>query len=375
MLDRRALNRALLARQMLLRRERLSAMDAIERLVGMQAQVPGDPYVALWSRLDGFQPEELSTLIAEREAVRAPLMRATIHLATARDCLAVRPVVQPVLARTFASGSPFGRNLKGVDVEAVVGAGRALMEERPRTRSELRALLGGRWPDYDANSLAQAVTYLVPVVQVTPRGLWGASGQATWTTVDAWLVRSLGADSSPDALIRRYLGAFGPAAPRDARTWSGLASLGAVFERLRPQLRTFRDASGRELFDLPDAPRPAADVPAPVRFLPEYDNVLLSHDDRSRIVTDLWRRPPEWTDALGIGTVLVDGFVHATWRIAREHWERGTRGAKGAATLTIAPFERLSAANRTAVADEAERLLAFVAAGASSQEVQFLALP
>ena len=361
-LGQRALNRALLERQLLLHRRRDSAAEAIEHLVGMQAQEPGNPYIALWSRLEGFDPEELSRMIADRLPVRSSLMRATIHLVTARDCLALRPVMQSVLERTFAS-SAFARNIAGVDLGELLAAGRNLLEERPRTRAELRPLLAERWPGYDTDSLASAIGFLLPLVQVPPRGLWGKSGRATLTTVEAWLGRPLDPDPTPDDVVLRYLAAFGPATVGDIRTWSRLTGLRAVIERLRPYLVTFRDERGRELFDLPEAPRPDPETPAPPRFLPEYDNILLSHDDRGRIIPDNRGLPMPAGRGGELGSLLVDGFLGGMWRI--------TRG-RGKATLVIAVSGHWTKADQTAVVEEGARLLAFVAADAEDHDVQIV---
>jgi hypothetical protein len=227
-LDRRALNRALLERQMLLRRVALPAEIAIERLVGMQAQNPFDPYTALWSRLEDFHADELSRLIEGRRVVRATsMMRTTIHLMTADDWLALRPVLQVVSERGFTTGSPFGKQLEGVDVDEVVRVGRALLDEKPRTIAALRTLLHEKWPDHDPGSLAYAVRYLVPLVQIPPRALWGKGGLPVLATPETWLGRSVGADTAPDELILRYSTRRSPAADPNSPSGTGSAPRGS----------------------------------------------------------------------------------------------------------------------------------------------------
>ena len=356
----RELNRATLERQMLLRRRKLSAVEAIERLVGMQAQAPAPPYVGLWTRLEDFHPDELARLILERRAVRIALMRNTVHLVSARDCLALRPLMQPVFDRTLYSTRANRAHLEGVDIEALVAAGRTLLEEKPRTAKELGELLQEQWPDRDPASLARAIRHLVPLVQVPPRGLWGNSGPAVHTTAEAWLGRPLDPTPSIEETISRYLGAFGPATVKDIQTWSGLTQLGEVIERLRPRLRIFRDESGKELFDVPDAPMPDPDTPAPLRFLPEFDNLILSHADRTRVIAEEYRKAIASKNGMVPATVLVDGFVRGTWKTER---------SRGKATLEIKPFEPLAKEDRDALTEEGERLIRFT--GSKSYEIRF----
>lgn len=356
-LTTRALNRSLLRRQMLLERQAISPDVAIERLVGMQAQVPSDPYIGLWARLVDFRPDELGAAIAERRAVRMSLMRATIHLVTADDAIAIRPALQSVLGRRFAS-SPFQRDIEGMDIEPVLAAARALLTGRSHSRAELARFLAERWPDRDSGSLAAAVTYLTPLVQVPPRGVWGRTGQPRWVTAESWLGAPLAADAPPDELVVRYLAAFGPASTADIRAWAGLSDVAGIVDRLRPRLRAYRDDSGRQLVDVVDGPFPDPGMPAPVRFLPDYDNVLLGHADRDRIALG---QTAYLAANIGTAAILIDGFVRARWKLTR---------AGGAATLRITPLEPLSAGDTVDVAEEGERLLAFRAADASVRSIE-----
>lgn len=358
-LDRRTLNRALLERQLLLARQAMPALDAVTHLVGLQAQAPTPPYLGLWSRLAGFHPEALARLLVERRAVRASLMRGTIHLVAAPDCLPLRRLLQPLYERFLHVDS--GRNpvLDGLDRGELAAAGRSLLAEQPQTARALGGLLAERWPGRDPAALAWAVHQLLPVLQVPPRGVWGASGPAAWTTVDAWLGRTPGRAMPPGRLVRRYLAAFGPAAVADVQHWSGLTGLGEVVARLR--LRRFRDEHGRTLYDLPDAPLPDPDTPAPVRFVAPFDNLLLGHADRTRVITDDHRRRVFTVNGIVKGTILVDGFVAGSWRIDRD---------RATATLTVEPFVSLSTPDREAVEVEGTALLDVAAAGAAAREVR-----
>ncbi|MCD9873249.1 winged helix DNA-binding domain-containing protein [Streptomyces guryensis] len=418
-LGARALNRATLERQLLLRRSPLSVKSAVGHLLGLQAQNVKPPYYALAARLDGFTPEALSRLMADREVVRIVTMRSTIHTHTAADALTLRPLVQPARDRELTN---FRKGLEGVDLDRLAALARDLVEAEPRTMKQLREALQTEWPDADAQSLGIAARCKLPLVQVTPRGLWGRSGQVALTTAEHWLGRGSATRSAPpaaaapgaasptatapgtasatapaqgaassavtvsaadssavtapaspvtapasytppveaapssDATVLRYLAAFGPASVKDMQTWAGLTRLRDAFERLRPQLVTFRDENGVELFDLPEAPRPDADTPAPPRFLPEFDNLLLSHADRTRVV------PPEHRGRSWVGnqahcTVLVDGFLAGVWKLA-----------EGA--LVIEPFGRLTKARRADVVDEGMRMLDTMHPG-SAYDIRF----
>jgi hypothetical protein len=370
-LTRRALNRALLARQMLLERVDRPIEAAVEHLVALQAQEPWDPYYQLWSRLIGFDPLDLARLLEERRVVRATsMLRTTIHLLTAEDWLALRPVLQIVSDRGFATGSPFGRQLTGLDIDDVLGAGRAALAERALTAAQLRKILAERWPDRDATSLAYAVRYLVPLVQTTPRAVWGKRGQPVLATAGFWLGREVGSATDPTDLILRYLRAFGPASVMDIQAWSWLTKLTPYVEALRPQLRTFHDDNGKELFDVPDGLLPEPDLPAPPRFLPTYDNVVIGHKDRSRIIgdpkQDFVDGKAQWDEVFLRGSILVDGFVSAGWRL-----ERDDKG--GPATVVVLPVRRnpLTAAEQNDIEVEARELLKMGAPDASAHDVRF----
>ncbi|MFF7885473.1 winged helix DNA-binding domain-containing protein [Streptomyces sp. NPDC020794] len=354
-LDPRALNRATLARQLLLRRSAgRGSTDAVRHLVGLQAQNVKPPYYALAARLEGFRPEELSTAMEDRAVVRIVTLRSTIHTHTADDALTLRPLVQGARDRELNN---FRKGLAGVDLDRLAVIARELVEAEPRTMKQLREELLVHWPDADPFALSVAARCRLPLVQVTPRGLWGRSGQVALTTAEHWLGRPTEPSPGPDAAVLRYLAAFGPASVKDMQTWAGLTRLREAFERLRPRLLTFRDENGVELFDLPDAPRPDSDTPAPPRFLPEFDNLLLSHADRSRVVP-AGLKGRTWTGNQAYCTLLVDGFLGGLWR------QEGD-------VLTIEPFGRLTKVQREEVVAEAEGLLRMLSGASASYDIRF----
>ncbi len=230
LLSQRALNRALLARQHLLNRVNGTVLGLIDELVGLQAQAPNPPYFGVWSRLHGFEQQHLSALFETRQVVRIALMRSTIHLVSAADCLNLRPLLQPVLERGFQSN--FGKQLPGIDQAAVIEYGRSLVEAQPQTFQALGSLLHERWPNYPAAALAQALRTWLALVQVPPRGLWATSGAAAHTTAEHWLGLPFSAQPDLAQLVRRYLAAFGPASINDMQSMVGINPFSAGFQAI-----------------------------------------------------------------------------------------------------------------------------------------------
>jgi hypothetical protein len=346
MLTARRLNRATLARQMLLRRERSSVAEAVERLCGMQAQEPRPPFPGLWTRLHGFRREDLHRALHDRTVVRGTLMRGTLHLMSAADYIAHRMTLQPMLTRSLAL---LGTRAEGLDADEVLPVARALLGETPRTFSELRAALVEAFPDSNDRALGFMVRMNLPLVMIPTEERWAFPADSRFGLAEHWLGTAVSNEANTEALVLRYLAAFGPATAADVQQWSGLQGVKPVLESLRPRLVVFHDERGRTLFDLPDAPRPAEETPAPPRFLPEFDNLVLSHADRTRVLADKHRQ-----FVLGAkngripATFLVDGWVAGTWRVERK---------KQAATLAITPFAPLSKSTAAALADEGDALL------------------
>ncbi|NRQ36138.1 winged helix DNA-binding domain-containing protein [Nonomuraea sp. NN258] len=351
-LNRRVLNRTALDRQLLLRRTPISAAAAVERLVALQGQEPDVPYFSLWTRLTDFAHDDLTSLLYDKRIVRGSLLRGTQHLALADDYVWVRPLMQPPLSR--GRQAAFGRVTREVDLAELAELARKHLSGRTLSRPELGRLLRERWPQVEVSALGFSAQALLPIVHTPPNGTWGRGGATPFTLAEEWLGRPLDAAPPVERLITRYLAAFGPAGVMDVQKWSGLTRLRPVMEAM--PLRTYHDTDGRVLYDLPDAPLTSEDVPAPVRFLPYFENLVVAYADRTRLMTDEQRK------AICVGAViyptfLVDGIVGGMWDLKN--------GA-----LTIEPFHPLPDAVMAELADEGARLLTF--AGVSEGSIAWL---
>jgi hypothetical protein len=355
----RQLNRATLARQLLLEREPLGVADAVQRLAGMQAQEPKHPFLGLWTRVEGFEAEDLRGALSEREIVRTTSMRSTLHLMTAADYVALRMSMQPPMS---VAKRALGARSKGLEPELVLPAARKLLKGRPLPFDRIRALLQEQFPDVNDRALGYAVRTLLPLVMVPDEDArWGFPRVAEFALAEEWLGSELDGDGAREALVRRYLGAFGPASAADVQTWSGVGGMKTVLNGMRDSLEVFADERGRELFDLPDAPRPDARCKAPPRFLPEFDNLVLAHDDRSRLIADE-HRPLVTTKNLRVrATFLVDGVVAGTWTIEVK---------RKVATLRMMPFAPLAKRVAKALSDEGEALARFAEPDAGGYAIE-----
>lgn len=352
-LTARALGRATLARQLLLERSPLDPVAATRQLVSLQAQFARPVHAGLWSRVAALEPGAVTQLAAGGALVRATLMRHTLHVCAAADYLAFRHVVQPGVARAFEAMA--GKRVAGVDRERVLDAVRTRLQAAPATQKELRTLLLELEPGGDEAALGYLARTFTELVQ-TPSGKgWGWPAQPPYALPADALGAEPQRDPHPGPLLLRYLAAFGPASVRDMQTWSGLPGLAPVVDGLRDRLLVFAGEDGRELFDLPDAPRPAPDTPAPPRLLPEFDNLVVGHHDRTRLMDDEHRRRVSLPGARVLPSFLVDGRLAGTWRLEVK--------AK-VATLTLEPFARLRAADRRDLVAEAEGMARFLEPGA-----------
>ncbi len=342
-LSTRALNRALLARQLLLERSRGSLTGALERVAGLQTQYAPSAYIALWSRLDGFRRDALTKALDQRRAVQATLMRSTIHVVSARDfplfSMAIRGPRQEWWARVQR------RQIEGVDMEDVARRVRKFLANGPRHRRELEEFVR---EEGFPRIAAASVGMWVDLVRVPPSGTWEQRRADLYGLADDWIGTSDANEAESRAhLIKRYLGGFGPASVSDISSWAGLPTtiVRAVTDRLR--LRRFRDDRGGELLDLPRAPFPDPDMPAPVRFLPTWDATLLVHARRTQILPERYRNLVFNTKTPhSVSTFLVDGAVAGTWR-----YDGGR--------VRLQPYEPIPRSVRRELDDEASGLAAF----------------
>jgi hypothetical protein len=355
----RQLNRATLARQWLLERADVRIPDAIAFLLGLQAQTSNGPYQGLWNRLKGFRQEDLTGLIKDKSLLRATTMRTTLHLHTAADMRRLRPVMQTVLDRTWTT--TFRRRVAMADPDAVHKRGIELLDEAPLTSGALGKRLAETWPDAEPLALAQLLHCRETLIQIPPTRVWGHGGPPLLSRIENWTGESLSDPIAPPDLVRRYLAAYGPASVTDMQSWSGLTKLAPAFEALKGELVEFTGTDGRTLYDLPDGPRPDPEIPAPVRFLPEYDNVWLGLADRYRIQPQLAKDRMVLVNGY-IAAYTVDGFIAGNWTMNRQ---------KDLLTITILPFRQLSGAEAAEVDAEARAVGAFLTDAKGGVEVEW----
>ena len=354
----RQLNRSLLARQLLLERAAITPLAAIKRLLALQSQIPNPPYIGLWTRLAHFDKAHLTALLESRQVVRAPWIRSTLHLVSAGDHQRFQAVIQPALARGLRSF--FGARAKDLDIKRLIEIAIPFLESKQPAIGALRDELQRRYPRQDKQAMAYAVRSYLPLVQVPPSGTWGVGTRATYTTAQSWL--GAAQPAALPALFQRYLAAFGPATVMDFQTWCGMTSLKASLAPALKSLVSYRSEDGAQLVDLPDLPLLPADCAAPVRFLPEYDNILIAHKSRARILPDAYRKKVFVSAGRVLGSVLIDGFVGGTWK-ARSENKR--------ALLTITLFQPASSAVRDEIAAEGMRLLRFINEDADDCDINF----
>jgi hypothetical protein len=348
-IDDRALNRTTLARQLLLSRSPMAVTEAVGHLVGLQAQFVNAPYLGLWTRLSGFSLDDLTARLADRTVVRSSMLRGTQHLVRGDDYGWLRPLIAPTLAR--GRQASFGRQTVGLDLEELVAHATALLSGRTLTRPQLGAALAERRPAYDPLVLGWSAQTLVAVVHPPPSGTWRKGGATPFALASDWLGERP-VVHGPEELVRRYLTAFGPATVADVQQWSGVRGLAEVVERMSLV------SLGNGVFDLPDMTY-ESDVDVPVRFLPDFDNLMIAYADRTRVLPDEYRKRV-CVGAMVAATVLVDGTVRGTWKLAL---------GKKEATLTVTLFERLSRVDQAEVEAEALRLLDFAAADAERRDL------
>ncbi|HUQ21936.1 MAG TPA: winged helix DNA-binding domain-containing protein [Gaiellaceae bacterium] len=360
----RELNRATLARQLLLERVVLDVPTAVHRLGALQAQRPRAPYVALAARLEGFERDDLSRALHERAVVRATLMRETLHLVSAEDYPHDAAAMAPYFNRIREKYLPDGVDMVRV-VELAAHAEAALAE--PLEGTALRPLLAQLEARMDDERVWRRVRTNALILHV-PGDETHAFGQRNrFVAAKAWLGNQETEEvGGTTRLVRRTLASFGPSSRADLAAFTGLAvgAIAPALERLEPELERLTDERKRELYDLRGAPRPTADTPAPLRLLGEWDNVLLAHADRTRLFADETRRRVIRKNGDVVPTILLDGVVAGTW-----WWRR----RKDVATLEATPFVKLAKAAKAELEHEAALALAVLEPAASRFEVEYVA--